>query len=86
MGIPVVASNQGGIPELIEHGRTGLLAEVGQVDSFVDALGQLHSGRVSAVEICRRARSFVEQRFGMDRVFGSFQRLMKRLPEARTTH
>jgi N-acetyl-alpha-D-glucosaminyl L-malate synthase BshA len=33
-GIPTVASNAGGIPELITHGETGYLAEIGDVDQM----------------------------------------------------
>ncbi|SDC41712.1 N-acetyl-alpha-D-glucosaminyl L-malate synthase BshA [Paenibacillus sp. UNCCL117] len=31
-GVPTIASNAGGIPELITHGETGYLAEIGDVD------------------------------------------------------
>lgn len=33
-GVPVIASDVGGIPEVIEHGRTGYLAPVGDVDAM----------------------------------------------------
>ncbi|MES2632435.1 MAG: glycosyltransferase family 4 protein [Pseudomonadota bacterium] len=45
-GTPVVASNTGGIPSLITHGRCGLLAEAG--DAF--ALGECLSGAASSPE------------------------------------
>lgn len=41
-GIPVIASTAGGIPELVEHGKSGLLAPVGQVEQMAnDALSLL---------------------------------------------
>jgi glycosyltransferase involved in cell wall biosynthesis len=40
-GRPVVASATGGLPELVEHGRTGFLVPVGAVDGLVDPLGRL---------------------------------------------
>ncbi|MDZ7267833.1 MAG: glycosyltransferase [candidate division KSB1 bacterium] len=42
-GLPVVASRLSGIPELVEHGRTGLLVDPGDVDGLVQALQQLHA-------------------------------------------
>ena len=37
-GTPVVAFNAGGIPEMIQHGKTGFLAEVGDVKGLADLL------------------------------------------------
>jgi N-acetyl-alpha-D-glucosaminyl L-malate synthase BshA len=34
MGVPVVSSNTGGIPEINEHGVSGFLADVGQTDQM----------------------------------------------------
>jgi N-acetyl-alpha-D-glucosaminyl L-malate synthase BshA len=34
MGVPVVSSNKGGIPEVNEHGVSGFLADVGQTDQM----------------------------------------------------
>jgi len=35
-GVPVVASRVGGIPEVVEHGVSGYLAPVGDVDAMAD--------------------------------------------------
>jgi GT2 family glycosyltransferase/glycosyltransferase involved in cell wall biosynthesis len=40
-GVPVVASRIGGIPELVEDGRNGLLCSPGNADDLAHALGRL---------------------------------------------
>ena len=30
--LPVIASNTGGIPEIVDHGKSGLLSDVGDVE------------------------------------------------------
>jgi N-acetyl-alpha-D-glucosaminyl L-malate synthase BshA len=36
-GVPVVASNAGGIPEVVEHGKTGFLHPVGDVEAMAQS-------------------------------------------------
>ena len=40
-GLPIVATHSGGIPEIVEHGRTGLLVARGEVGELVAAISQL---------------------------------------------
>jgi len=40
-GKPVVASRIGGLPELVEHGQTGILVSPGDVDSLTQAISRL---------------------------------------------
>lgn len=40
-GLPVVSTYAGGIPEIVEHGRTGLLVKRGDVSELALAIGQL---------------------------------------------
>lgn len=59
-GTPVIASNRGSMPELIDHGVTGFL--VNSVDEAVDAIGRIG-------EIDRTAcRAAVSARFTVDRM------------------
>jgi glycosyltransferase involved in cell wall biosynthesis len=40
-GVPIVASDAGGLPELIQHGQTGLLFPSGDVQALATAIGQM---------------------------------------------
>jgi len=44
-GVPVVGANAGGIPGIIDHGKTGYLVEPGDVDGFVQHLELLRDRR-----------------------------------------
>jgi glycosyltransferase involved in cell wall biosynthesis len=70
---PVVASRIGGIPELVEDGRTGLLAEPGDACDLRRKIGYVLANPPLAVEMGRNARALVEQAYGPDR---HYQQLM----------
>ena len=60
-GLPVIASRVGGIPSLIEPGRTGLLVEVGDVQGLTKAILRLLAQPEEARRIGNAARDFVAQ-------------------------
>jgi glycosyltransferase involved in cell wall biosynthesis len=66
-GVPAVATAVGGIPELIEHGVTGLLSPPGDVAAFADTLQSLlqDSARRSAMSAAARRRAV--ERFSLSR-------------------
>jgi len=49
-GVPVVATRAGGIPDMIKHGETGLLYEVGDVAGLTDCLRRL----LTEPALCKR--------------------------------
>lgn len=60
---PVVASQTGGLPEIIEHQRTGLLVPRGNATAIEDAVMQLHAEPNRAKTMAARGQSVVRQRF-----------------------
>ena len=42
-GLPIIGSNEGGIPEVIEDGLNGFLVDVNNTDGYQDALHKLYS-------------------------------------------
>lgn len=61
--IPVVATSVGGIPELISHGKTGLLVRLDQVGEMVNALAYTLSNPSSAKRMGLEGRKRVEKHF-----------------------
>ncbi len=62
MGVPVVAHAVGGIPEIVEHERTGFLVEGSDADPYADAIRRLTDTHLRAA-IIARAREVVAARF-----------------------
>jgi len=67
-GTPVVASAAGGIPELVEHGRTGRLVPPGTPSALADALAEAITDAPGTRRYAAEARAVARARFGPDRM------------------
>jgi glycosyltransferase involved in cell wall biosynthesis len=67
-GLPVVATRVGGVPDLIEHGTGGLLAEPGDIGSLTASVLSLVEQEDRRRELGARARTFVERRHSASRL------------------
>lgn len=65
---PVVATRVGGIPDLVEHGRTGLLVPSDDPAALADALRQLIEAPDHAADMGRAGRERLEAEFSFDRM------------------
>lgn len=68
LGVPVVASNVGGIPSLVDDGVTGLLAEVGSPEDFADKILRLISDREMALSMGLAAANVASVRHDKERI------------------
>lgn len=62
--VTVLASEVGGVPELIENGSTGLLFESGNAESFAAALRSIISNPEAQRRLGQAARERIEAEFG----------------------
>jgi glycosyltransferase involved in cell wall biosynthesis len=81
LGVPVVATDVTGIPELVEDGRTGLLVPQRQPEALAAAIGRVLADPAWAGTLARAGRARVEHDFDL-RV--NVARLRALLDEART--
>ena len=44
-GVPVIASDSGGIPSIVDHGRNGLLFEQDNLDALIHSIERLRKDR-----------------------------------------
>lgn len=65
LGVPVVASRTGGIPETIEHQRTGLLVTPGDATAWVDSLYWALEHPAEMRSMASAGRCFVRENFSM---------------------
>ena len=73
--VPVVASNVGGIPEIVDGTSTGLLAEPGNAEDIAEKICRLLEDKKLAGEIARRGREFVRSMFTDERMIAEVQNL-----------
>lgn len=64
-GLAVVAGDGGGVPAIVRHGETGLLAPVGDADAFASAVSQLIADPKQLRNLGRRAAEVVRRDHGL---------------------
>jgi len=74
-GKPVIASDVGGLKELIVDGETGFLFEAGNFKQMAEKMVYLLNNSDKAVEISRKARILVEEKYSIDKVVDMIERL-----------
>jgi glycosyltransferase involved in cell wall biosynthesis len=67
-GLPVVATNVGGVPGIVQHGQTGFLHEPDDLDGLVADSFELVMNSKLRTEMGQRARAFVEERHGLQQL------------------
>lgn len=72
-GVPVMASDTGGIPAVLRNGRNGTLLPPDDRDAWLRALGAFFTRADRAQAMACRARTDMEARFGID---GTISRLL----------
>jgi glycosyltransferase involved in cell wall biosynthesis len=71
-GKPVIASAVGGLPEMIEHGRTGFLCEAGDVKAFCARIEELYSNPGLRMEMGERARAAADARCDFQKMIEAY--------------
>jgi N-acetyl-alpha-D-glucosaminyl L-malate synthase BshA len=79
--VPTVATSVGGVPELIEHGRTGFLAPVGDVDAMARSAIEILSEEKRLREMGVMARWEAQSRFCSTKIIPEYERFYERVLE-----
>jgi len=78
-GRPIVATCVGGVPELIQHERTGLIVPPGDVNALAHAISRMIHDRDLANRLGNAAREFVLTRFSRKAMIRRFEEFYQKL-------
>ena len=79
VGLPVITTNMGGIPDIVEHGKTGLLVEPGDGQELAAALTHLTDSQYERESFGKAARAralhLFDARINAARILGLVERV-----------
>jgi L-malate glycosyltransferase len=77
--VPTIATAVGGVPEVIEHGRTGFLAEVGDVSTMARHAIEILSDEKRLREMGAMARWEAQARFCANKIIPEYEKFYERV-------
>jgi glycosyltransferase involved in cell wall biosynthesis len=77
-GRAVVATNVGGVPDVVENGRTGVLVPARDASALASALDALLTDPAARLRMGEAAKAMVASRFTVDRLVDDVHRLYER--------
>lgn len=83
MGLPTVATNVDGVPEVVQDGRTGLLVPVRDGKAIAEAVCRLLGDPIYRQSMGANAAEFVRRKFSREVMAQGMERLYSQLLEAR---
>ena len=81
-GVPVIASDVGGIPEVVRHGETGFLAPVGEVSQMARHAIDLLRDEERLLQFSGKASRWAAQAFDYHDVVPQYEAVYRRVLEA----
>ncbi len=77
-GTPVISFHVGGVPELIESGKTGYLAEPENIEQFTQGILELLNDPSLVEKMSKNCRKLAEQRYGLSQQAEQYKQLYYR--------
>jgi glycosyltransferase involved in cell wall biosynthesis len=79
---PVIAARMGGLPYIVEEGKSGLLFEAGKVSELAEKIQQLADDPAGAVRMGIRGRSLSETKYGPEQGYSNLMNIFSQVMEA----
>jgi glycosyltransferase involved in cell wall biosynthesis len=68
-GVAVIGSNKGGVPEIIEHEKTGLLFVSGDANSLYQQIKRLYRNEAFKIQLANNGKVSADERFNTEKHF-----------------
>jgi N-acetyl-alpha-D-glucosaminyl L-malate synthase BshA len=78
-GVPVIASDAGGLPEVVDNGETGFLAPVGDVEAMASGAIEILRDDETWRRFSRQARQSATERYGVNSIIPQYERYYERI-------
>jgi glycosyltransferase involved in cell wall biosynthesis len=76
-----IATRAGGVPEVIEHGKSGYLADVGDVETMARYALELLTDEQRLQEMAKQARAVALDRFCATKIVAQYEDFYRRVLE-----
>ncbi|MBF0344783.1 MAG: glycosyltransferase family 4 protein [Nitrospirae bacterium] len=74
-GVPVVATRVGGVPEIVDHGGTGLLVDSGDHEALAAEILRLVKNPALAAELTKNAKTYALENHSLEAMVDKIERL-----------
>ncbi|HGE71387.1 TPA: glycosyltransferase family 1 protein [Candidatus Poribacteria bacterium] len=74
-GLPIIATNIHGIPDIVIHGKTGFLVSIWNYDQYIEYAEHLLTNQYLAKEIGENARKHVASNFSWNKVVKKYEQV-----------
>ena len=79
MNVPVIGSNAGGVPEIIEDGKNGLLFEPKNSDDLCKKILQMKKDKILRTNLSKKAKAFADYKYNYDLHFEKIKKYVETL-------
>jgi glycosyltransferase involved in cell wall biosynthesis len=85
-GVPVVATNVGGVPEVVIHEKTGLLTESGDHEGLAKGIIQILNRPAETLRFTAKAKELVLKEHSVNHMIDKIESLYKKLLTQKARH
>ncbi|MEP7221011.1 MAG: glycosyltransferase family 4 protein, partial [Bacteroidota bacterium] len=76
MCVPVIATNAGGVPEIVTDEETGMLVEPADAEAIASAIVKLYRNPELRAALAERARRFIVEAYDSERQYRAFEKAL----------